>query len=725
MLVGAAVGLVTVLLSFFKREKLRRLLLIALGGTVGFLWCFGYMQICFAEADVLHGQRLTLSVTAQEYPADWGSIYALGVSMTTPDGQVCQAQLRYQETDGEVTPGDIISGTFSIYDSRRLHQSEENLYEPSQGYTYVLYTNQPVSVTEGTGGWRYAHKELAHQAALLCDAVFGENSFFFRALILGDKTGIDNGLRVLFNRSGLAHMLVVSGMHIGFLVGLSRAFLRRRSRRMGAAVTGGILLLYMLVVGFSPSVVRAGLMWGMVLLAPSFGRERDSLTSLGLALLLTLAQNPFSIASVSLQLSYASALGIILFSSRLQAWMEKRHQRVKHAWVRRALNFVAASLSVSLAVQVFSMPLLALYFRQISLVFLVCNLLAVWAGSLAFSLGLGALVLGGLFLPAGQLLAAIPVLLGQWIMWVARWFGGLSFAAIPLYQMEFGLWFVFAYAVIMVCVFGRKRLAVRWTVPASSLTVLLMLCFFLRTLNQDNLRITVLDVGQGQSIFVQTGNFTTLIDCGGTSARSAAERAAYELWSAGETSLDLLVLTHYDADHAGGVSMLLEWLEIGAIALPDNHPDNPLRQEIETAATKSGTELLYIDDDLRLTTDSCAVTLYAPFSGTTSNDAGLCVLVTQGSYDMLVTGDITADIERRLIKYGDLPDVELLIAGHHGSRYSTGEELLTAVTPEWVAISAGADNSYGHPHEETLTRIIDAGAEMFRTDLSGDLIFTN
>ena len=212
-----------------------------------------------------------------------------------------------------------------------------------------------------------------------------------------------------------------------------------------------------------------------------------------------------------------------------------------------------------------------------------------------------------------------------------------------------------------------------------------------------------------------------MYDCGGDGNDKAGEDAARLLLSQGTARLDVLVLSHYDADHAGGVCQLLERLPVTLLYLPDLPCDTSLRADIEASALAHGTELRYVTEDEKLDFASSQVCIFAPVLTGSDNEASLALLYSQGSYDILATGDMTAQAERLLLSRRKLPDVEVLVAGHHGSAGSTCDTLLQQTQPETVLISVGEHNFYGHPAEETLARIESCGAQILRTDQCGTI----
>ena len=236
----------------------------------------------------------------------------------------------------------------------------------------------------------------------------------------------------------------------------------------------------------------------------------------------------------------------------------------------------------------------------------------------------------------------------------------------------------------------------------------------------DECRVTVLDVGQGQCILLQSEGKTYMVDCGGDSDTYAANIAVNALLSHGVYSLDGLILTHYDADHAAGAQYFLQRIPAQAVYMP-NCPD----------ADGTGETILQIHQGMRISVeeDMCIafgdvkITLFPSMSRLSDNESGLCVLFQTENCDILITGDRGVAGEYALLNHADLPELEVLIVGHHGSKHSTADMLLEKTKPQIAIISVGEDNHYGHPASETLQRLMDAGCEIYRTDLHGTVVY--
>ena len=520
-------------------------------------------------------------------------------------------------------------------------------------------------------------------------------------------------------------------MHLAYLAGLISGLLGK-GKRSTAVLTAVWAVLFCGVAGNTPSVLRAAVMILMLQAAPLLGRERDGPTSLGLALMLLLLVNPFSAAHVGLQLSFASVAGIQTASDPIQRWMLARchlDRPPKGRWEEllwAAPRFVVSNLSATLGATVFTMPLVALHFGTLSLIAPISNLLTLWAVSLLF---LGGLAVGvvGLFAPGLAAVLAVPFTpLAQYLNWAIDLLSRPAMAALSLQSVYYWAWMALFYLLLAVCIRARGKVPLWMLVCSGVFTLTLALLWNGLTFYSGDLSAAVLNVGQGQSVLVRTGDFLTLVDCGGDSLDDPGDIAADYIQSLGRSTLDLLVVSHYHADHANGIPQLLRRIRVEEIALPDVEEDAPLRAEILALAEEQGSRVRFVETDQRLELGGGAnLTLCAPvLESNDTNELGLTVVATAGDFDVLITGDLSGAGELGLLERVDLPDVELMVVGHHGSDTSTTRELLEATRPDVAVISVGARNSYGHPAQETLLRLDAAGAEIYRTDLHGTVLVT-
>ena len=219
-------------------------------------------------------------------------------------------------------------------------------------------------------------------------------------------------------------------------------------------------------------------------------------------------------------------------------------------------------------------------------------------------------------------------------------------------------------------------------------------------------------IGQGKERY--------LVDCGGENAGIVADTVANFLMSQGVFQLDGIILTHYDADHAGSILNLLTSIDTNRIYMPDIEDSNGLRKAIEEACPE---KIRFITETSDISIDGGKITLYPAGAVVNDNESSVCVLFQTQNCDILITGDRSSVGERVLLKQAQLPALELLVAGHHGSHTATSVDLLLATRPRAVAISVGVNNPYGHPRPEMLDRLSRFGCEVYRTDLQGTIIF--
>ena len=725
---GLACALAALLGLLLRGDRRRRMMLACLGLAAGLAWTGTYGQLTHAPAQALAGTEGTISATAADWPRETAYGSSVLVYLRPEEGLPISTRLYLDDPSPDLRPGD----TLTVPAELRLADTiagEHTDYYYAKGILLVAYGEGEAEVSRPVRPpwWTWP----AYAARALEDSV--ARTFpdwaapLVTALITGEDAGLDGGVYAALRRTGLSHVISVSGLHVSFLAGCLAALLGAWRRRT-AVISIALMFFFAAAVGNTPAVLRAAFMQSMLLLAPLMGREDDRPTSLLTILMLLLVQNPYAAASVSLQLSFAAVAGIYLFTGplndRLRALLPSEPKGFWPRLGRLAGEFVFASLSTTLGAIVFTTPLTAVYFHSVSLIAPLANLLTLWAFSLAFLGGL-AVSLAGLALPALAGVLAWPVSLAVWfVQKVTAALARLPFASVSTQSVYLRLWLALVYGLLLLYLLwrGEKK---RPLVPIGLGTAALCGALVLNAAAQTGgaLTVSVLDVGQGLSVALTSGGRTALVDCGGTGSADPGDVAADYVQDLGLSRIDLVVLTHYHQDHAGGVPELLNRLDVGLLVLPDVEADDPLRAEITALAAEQGVETLFVSENTGVALGEAALTIYGPLGTGGGNEEGLSILCTAGEFDALITGDMNSAVEHRLVKYGNLPDIELLVAGHHGSKYSTSEELLLETRPETAVISTGY-NTYGHPAPETLERLAAAGCDIYRTDWSGTVTVT-
>ena len=721
---AGALALASLLWALLGRgtPHLRRVLLVLLPLMVSLLYFSAYRALVRQPVQALCGGEHDFSAAV----CDWPEATERGAKVTIRLHGLLGAKAVYYGDDDllSLRPGDALSGTAWWNDVAAIGDGDLRQFS-SRGVYALLYDRDTLTVQPAPDmplGYapQYAAKALRDKLAQLWDdpSVLG----FLTAELTGDKSLLPESDYVAMQETGLAHIFAVSGLHCAFLVTLLSLLIPPTHRRTLCAVASAVLVFYMLLTGLSPSVARACVMQLFLLSAPLFRRGSDPLTSLAAALTVILLVNPYAVGSVSLQLSFAATLGMVLLSGRLYksftGWYRGRNRAV-----RTALSFPAANLAATLGALVFTAPLTAYYFNILSLVAPLAGLLAVPAAGYAFMSAFVSALLGLVWTPLGHLAGYVPLLLVKYILWVAHLLLAVPYHAVYFTNVYLRVWLLYVYAAFLGCAVtpdGKRKYAL-----ASALTVLtLAACLWLNSRWQQYgaFRAAVLDVGQGESVALCSGSEAALVDCGSSNSYvDAGSVAADALQSAGIRRLSAVIVTHYHADHTNGLTEVLTRLPVDTLYLPDIEDEYGVRDRLVSLAAHQGVAVVFVTEPTRIALGEAVLTVYPPLLTTGDlNEQGLTALATAGDFDLLITGDMAGQTEQLLAQTYPLPDVEVLVVSHHGSRYSSDESFLRAITPDNAVISVG-DNRYGHPAEETLRRLQAVGATVWRTDQQGSI----
>lgn len=704
-----------VFLCFLRLPQAKRVRIALFGLAVGLLWSFGYERLRLAPLRKHCGDAEEITVTVCDFPEE--TKYGCRVTVRLDGGRM----LLYLDEARPLHPGDTLHLTAKVTDISRGSGEDDNLYYSSKDIRLLGFQRSEPEVTAAEKTpLRDVPVTAAKAVRERITVLFSEDTEgFLRALLTGDRSGLSYKTKNEMSLAGISHVVAVSGLHVSLLTGAALLLCFRR-RRLAAFAGITAMLFFAAMLGFPASVVRAVVMHVVLLLAPLFRRENDAPTSLGLALFLLLAVNPWAIANVGLQLSFAATAGILLFAEPLLRWMERRFLpkpfQKKHPRLTGLARGVFSIQAMSLGATVFTLPLVAVYFGTVSLIAPVTNLLLLTMVGCLFTFGCAAVLLSFLWYPLGSALACALDWCARLILRVTAALARIPFAAVYTQSEYICLWIAGFYVLLAIFLLGRCRCK-RVFCGAAAATLACAVAFSMLPGNAA-LTFTALDVGQGQCLLLQPGGLTVVADCGGSYPEDAGEQLARRLLMQGKRQIDLLLLTHFDEDHVGGVPQLLSRLEIGAILAPDRRDDESCCR-ILAAAEKAGVPVFFVRQDVTVEFPDGRLEVFAPVRG--GRNDGISALMSVEEYDILITGDMDVAAEQILAVRHGLHDIEVLVAGHHGSRSSTGNALLQTVTPEIVVISVGR-NSYGHPAPEVLARIDEIGALALRTDEAGTIV---
>lgn len=708
-------------LTFLFRERLpllRPMVAVLLGVSLGIGWFLGHDAIFMESAKAADGKTLPVVAIANDF--SYVTDYGCAVEGEIRLGEKGYDALIYLNEKQDISPGDEIRGSFRLRLTRG--GAEDDTYHRGNGIVFLAYPKSDISVTEGEERWwEYFPAQLRRTLTDRIDEAFPEDTAFFaKALLLGDRSGVDYETNTAFKLSGISHVIAVSGLHVSILFSLVFLFSGRR-RGLTALIGIPVVILFAAVAGFTPSITRACIMQILMMVALLFDREYDAPTALAFSALVMLVVDPMVCTSVSFQLSVGCMAGIFLFSERIKAWIDGfsfwKNWKGKRFKVRLR-SWVSSGASITISAMFFTTPLVAYYFGAVSIVGIVTNLLTLWVISFVFYGIMAVCLVSFLWGWAAGVMANIISWPIRYVLVVSKLLAGIPLSAVYTRSIYIVVWFVLCYVLLGVFLVGRKRqphvliccgvlglclaLGISWIEPE--------ICQY---------RMTVLDVGQGQCVLLQADGKTFMIDCGGDQDTACADMAAETLLSQGITHLDGLIVTHFDRDHVGGVQYFLSRVSADAVYMPDIGDE----EMMESLSSRCEGAEVFVQQDLILSWDDNDLTIFAPILSGTSNESGLSVLFQREDHDILITGDMSAKGELLLLQQKQIPELTALVAGHHGSKSSTSAALLASTSPEYVFISVGEDNRYGHPNDEVLERLDRYGCTVYRTDTDGTIIF--
>ena len=702
-----------------KYPALRRVQLIFLGFFLAAVWYGVYDAVILAPVKSLDGNTIEteIRVTDYSYETDYGIAAEGQIHL---DGRKYRVKFYLNDPESALRPGDTVAGNFRMRYTG-FGGSEDPTYHSADRIFLLAYPRgEPVSQENFQQSLRDLPANLRQYLLKSIETLFPEDvAGFVKALMMGETSELSYTTDTALTVSGIRHIAAVSGLHVSILFSLI-FFLTGKQGKLSVLIGLPLLLLFAAMAGFSPSVNRACLMQGLMLLSILLHKEYDPPAALSFAVLVMLVANPVVITSVGFQLSVASVSGIFLFTARITGWLldERRLGKWKK---KRGYGLVikfSTSIGVSLGAMVLTTPLTAWYFGNVSISGVLTNLLCLWLVTGIFCGSIAACLLGAAWLPLGKIAACVVAWVVRLVVAIAGAVAQLPVSAVYTQSIYIIAWLVFCYVLLAVFLLARERQTLLLLGCAVVGLCIAMLASWSEPL-LDNYRVTVLDVGQGQCVLLQSEGKTYMVDCGSDYSKNAANKAAATLLSQGVTKLDGLILTHYDEDHVGGAAMLLSRIPADLLVLPEGTGAEEFESDI--LAVCNGT-VLRGDEDLRIAWGDAWIRVYASFDTETTNESSLCVLFHTEKCDILITGDRSMVGESFLLRTAQLPKLDALIVGHHGSANSTGEALLAATRPATAVISVGEGNRYGHPAQEVLDRLTAYGCTIRRTDLEGTIV---
>ena len=548
--------------------------------------------------------------------------------------------------------------------------------------------------------------------------VGGQEGALLKALLLGQRWTIEPRTVDAFQRTGLAHVLSISGLHIGYIVTLlhflfSRSPLQRWTPLILEAM---ILLLYGLLVGAAPPVARAVVMAVIYSAGKTMGRKSDPINSAGVAAFLILLIRPMDILEAGFQLSFLAVGSIALFYRPIQ---EK---------LRFLPSKVSSLIAVTLSAQLGTFPLTVYCFNVLTPWSVLTNLVLVPALGLVTMGGFLILPVGMIF-PAAAKIAAAPLrVLCRLVLAATGFAARLPFASIPAVSPSISAVLVF-YSVLLILSRERPAFIRKPYVVCTVLIGALVAGSFLAEVQKPkDLEVTFVDVGQGDCTLIRTPDGKTiLIDGGGKEGRNVGEDTVLPfLLKNGISSLDLVIMSHCHYDHIGGLLPVLEQLPVDAFMEYPPGQAEPAYLELKETVRRKGIDVLTakrgqtwrIGSEVKLHILYPEDRVVKSLAQGNENNVSLVILLEYQDTSVLFTGDVEDRVEYYLTGRIRQENVDILKVPHHGSRTSSTEPFLDAISPKAGVIQVGT-NLFGHPSSQTLDRLKQRGARVYRNDEQG------
>lgn len=544
------------------------------------------------------------------------------------------------------------------------------------------------------------------------------------AILLGYKSGLGENIEKMFRGAGLAHVIVVSGMHVGYILLGFIVFFRKLGVKRPFANIITILALwgYALITGFGPSVLRAVIMASMVLAGEIIKREPDVINSISFSAFLILLFNPALLFNVGFQLSFISTISIILFYKNLKELLS----------MRMLPQYLTDVASLTLSAQLGVLPVTAFYFNEISLVGVVSNVLVAPVIGIITILGLVMAVLGQIHILLSQLTGLCNNTLLSFVLFVSDKTSDLPFAAVRVITPS--ILFVVIYYIFILYFFWYKPKHKVKLLPKQNIIIWVSLLFIvlIKLFIPKGLEVVFLDVGQGDCAFIRTQEGKTmLIDGGGYINRDDDSNTGDDivipfLLDYGITKIDVVAVTHGHADHAQGLKPVLESFKVSNFIIPDVPVLDGLEELLRVAGEvginvercKKG-DIIYLDKKTYFEVLHPKGGFYIYESPLNNNS--LVLKLYYEDVSILFTGDIEKEAEMMLLDDEAPIGADILKVAHHGAATSTTLEFLQRVNPSVAVISVGRNN-FGHPSNEVLELLEKEGVLVLRTDMDGAVI---
>ena len=638
----------------------------------------------------------------------------------------------FEAFDGELNPG----------------QFDADAYYKNEGYTGILDAKdiRIVKEEESFSPDIYLHRLNLAISDKYKKILGDKNAGSLSAMVLGDKRGLDEEIKELYQENSISHLLSISGLHISLLGGAVFLFLRRLkiSFRFPLIASSIILIIYGAFTGFSVSTSRAVIMMSVLFISFVIGKSYDLPSGLALAALILIVMNHRVIYQSGFLLSFFAVIGIFYIMPELLYIFKVDIYHKKG--IIKGLHLLLASIISSISIILATLPIVLNNFYEVSLTGIILNVIVIPLMSLVVITGL-----------IGGFVALVSETMGSFILGITHYILNLytllcrigdRLTCLRLIIGKPDKWQIVMYYIILVTVFyflALKRRENKLESLKNNLSedyntskriaitgLMTFLAFLIIVYKPREFSINMLDIGQGDCFVVNDGNNDIYIsDCGSTTVQNVGKtRLLPFLKSKGWGKVDTIFISHMDKDHVNGVNDLLKCAEItiGRIIISASYKSDKLNcaelEELKELAKMRDIKLFYMKKGDEIVGKDISFRCIYPTGEEDIEDQNEASIVMRMDYkelSMLFTGDIAGSTEEKIIDSTgkDILDCDILKVCHHGSKNSSTDDFLKKVSPKLYLISCGLMNRYGHPHRDALSRMTEEGGRILRTDHMG------
>ena len=664
------------------------------------------------------------------------------LSVTTKDGEYKlndKIRLTHYSDELSLSLGDIFSAKCRITTAKENQNRDSfdyRLYLKTKGIFFTGHINNDIDIISKDNYTFFDRFKLLNmRLCKIIDMSFPENkATFLKAILLGEKSDMTPEYYSSFKRSGLSHVIAVSGMHLSYLV-IMLSFLRKQFKPDSLIYSLAMIFFvfgFMCLTGMTSSVIRAGIMVICVFSGNMLSRKTDSISSLGFSAFIILINNPYAAFSQSFILSYSATLGILIFAKPLEEKLIPNRTNMRKSFFIKIKKGIISTFAVSLGAQIFTLPPAIIMFKETSLWSLPANILIAPFCPLILASGFLFCMSSIANLPLSPLLKIILSLLINIFEFIINLFSSLDFGIIH-FSEDNGMFFVLAFLLILITVvlmlYKRKRLVI---LPACMLITTLVLFSANAISDTDSAYVSFINVGQADSTLITLPeNINILIDGGdyaGTDSGNYENTPVNSYLSSKNINrIDFLIATHPHSDHIGGLFAVMEYAKVGCLIVPPYFENSTIGAELLEKARllsipvycfQSGNNISF-SDSIKLT--ALMPDDYFAKANAGENNSSLVLRLDYYNTSFLFTGDLESFGERYMMRLvnDDTLDVDVLKVAHHGSDTSTSEEFINKTSPKFSFIPS--DNNSAS--KEVLERLEDAKSQIFRSDLNKDVRF--